>query len=766
MDFFTKGYSALRGDKGQHQSASDTIDRLCDRLANATLLEDRRAAVLSLKGLAKDYRNEVGARGLTILLKALEQDGLDVDTLRAILETLNIICSVEDEKEPLNDPGAIFTEEFVRDPNNVTLVLDALNQEDSYVRYSCVKLLSTLLKNKSQRLQECILISPMGISRLVGLLDDRREFIRNEGLLLLIALTTTNADIQKIVAFENAFERLFEIILEEEALDGGIVVQDCLELTVNLLRYNISNQNYFRETSCIQRLPGLFGLLGFNPLESNTRAPQFVEVPWPAQKIMNANLMLRLIKMLVVPNSTNTSINQNLMHQCGVLQSVTEMALSSNAPPVVKAEALYALADIVRAALVAVAVAPDYSNNPGLQARAAATYVLECQMIKNPDAQLALASTLTPPPEDNPNTDLAGRPFSAGSLVLNALVDWERSLKDPYICWFASVILSHVLRDNDQCKTIAAAITLGDPDHGEEPVPLVHAISASLMMASRDNAADLRVQIAYLSLLITWLFNSPSSVKQFLSEGVHVQFLIEQVNQSSVDPMIQGLSAFLLGVSYKFDDDPEAAFSRSQLQPILLSRVGADQFVSRISRLRENDAVKVSSSCLQISELDHEKYIATGALPPLFFDQAFLEFFKTTYDSIQRSISEDPNALRSAQTEASTAPASDTLLNDYKHALADKDGQIEKLKDIINGLEKKLAEEQSVKADYQARVEQLQLSLNTLLAKHSTLEKEQEDLLVCLAEQDLEMKQLKGRLKELGETIEEDEEEAVDENEE
>ena len=59
---------------------------------------------------------------------------------------------------------------------------------------------------------------------------------------MLISLTESNADIQKIVAFENAFERLLEIITEEDGLNGGIIVQDCLHLILNLLRYNVSNQ--------------------------------------------------------------------------------------------------------------------------------------------------------------------------------------------------------------------------------------------------------------------------------------------------------------------------------------------------------------------------------------------------------------------------------------------------------------------------------------------------------------------------------------------
>jgi len=68
-----------------------------------------------------------------------------------------------------------------------------------------------------------------------------------QALLLLIQLTKGNANIQKIVAFENAFDRLFDVISEEGYSDGGIVVEDCLLLMLNLLRNNTSNQNFFKE---------------------------------------------------------------------------------------------------------------------------------------------------------------------------------------------------------------------------------------------------------------------------------------------------------------------------------------------------------------------------------------------------------------------------------------------------------------------------------------------------------------------------------------
>ena len=66
--------------------------------------------------------------------------------------------------------------------------------------------------------------------------------LRNEALLLLPAMLAGNADLQKIVAFSGAFEKLFDIIKQEGGVDGGIVVQDALTVVGCLLRFNVSNQ--------------------------------------------------------------------------------------------------------------------------------------------------------------------------------------------------------------------------------------------------------------------------------------------------------------------------------------------------------------------------------------------------------------------------------------------------------------------------------------------------------------------------------------------
>jgi hypothetical protein len=56
MNILAASYSALKGPRGQAQTGREVVERLAERLASATLLEDRRAAVLGLKGLARDWQ--------------------------------------------------------------------------------------------------------------------------------------------------------------------------------------------------------------------------------------------------------------------------------------------------------------------------------------------------------------------------------------------------------------------------------------------------------------------------------------------------------------------------------------------------------------------------------------------------------------------------------------------------------------------------------------------------------------------------------------
>lgn len=70
------------------QTVTDTINILSSRLASATLLEDRRAAILGLRSFAKEYPASVASGSLRDLISSLTKDAADVDTTKVVLETL------------------------------------------------------------------------------------------------------------------------------------------------------------------------------------------------------------------------------------------------------------------------------------------------------------------------------------------------------------------------------------------------------------------------------------------------------------------------------------------------------------------------------------------------------------------------------------------------------------------------------------------------------------------------------------------------------
>jgi hypothetical protein len=56
------------------------------------------------------------------------------------------------------------------------------------------------------------------------------------------SLISQNPDIQKVLAFEGGFEKLFNIVAKEGGIEGGPVAQEALTCVDGLLRFNASNQ--------------------------------------------------------------------------------------------------------------------------------------------------------------------------------------------------------------------------------------------------------------------------------------------------------------------------------------------------------------------------------------------------------------------------------------------------------------------------------------------------------------------------------------------
>ncbi|CAN9510290.1 unnamed protein product [Ophioblennius macclurei] len=676
---------------GPQPSGAETIQKLCDRVASSTLLEDRRDAVRALKSLSKKYRMEVGTQAMDHLITILQTDRSDSEILGYALDTLyNIICNDEEEEQdavtPLpasgkhknvampdenaqkqaDDLGAQFTDKFIEDPEHITLLLTLLEEFDFHVRWPGVKLLTSLLKNQGVQVQGIILVSPMGVSRLMDLLADSREVIRNDGLLLLQQLTKGNAAIQKIVAFENAFERLLDIITEEGSSDGGIVVEDCLLLLLNLLKNNSSNQNFFKEGSYIQRMKPWFEVGDDNS-------------GWSAQKVTNLHLMLQLVRVMVSPvNSPGaTSSCQKSMYQCGLLQQLCTILMATGVPADILTETINTVSEVIRGSQVnqdyfASVNAPSNPPRPAIVVllmsmvnerqpfvlRCAVLYCFQCFLYKNQKGQGEIVATLLP-------STIDANSISAGQLLCGGLFSAD-SLSN----WCAAVALAHALQDNltqkEQLLRVQLATSLGKP-----PVSLLQQCTNILSQGSK-----VQTRVGLLMLLCTWISNCPIAVTHFLHNQENVPFLTAQISENlgEDERLVQGLCALLLGICIYYNDNSLENYTKEKLKQLIEKRIGKENFVEKLGFITK-----------------HELYSRAAQKPqPVFpspeqmlFDHEFTKLVKELEGVITKAVHKSSEEEKKEEEVKKTLEQHDNIVTQYKELIREQDTQIQELKEQV-----------------------------------------------------------------------------------
>ncbi|XP_071391927.1 general vesicular transport factor p115 isoform X3 [Centroberyx affinis] len=692
---------------GPQPSGAETIQKLCDRVASSTLLEDRRDAVRALKSLSKKYRMEVGTQAMDHLVHILQTDRSDSEILGYALDTLyNIICNDEEEEQDENaqkqadDLGAQFTDKFIQDSENVTLLLTLLEEFDFHVRWPGVKLLTALLKNQCAQVQGVILVSPMGVSRLMDLLADSREVIRNDGLLLLQQLTKGNAAIQKIVAFENAFERLLDIITEEGSSDGGIVVEDCLLLLLNLLKNNSSNQNFFKEGSYIQRMKPWFEVGDDNS-------------GWSAQKVTNLHLMLQLVRVMVSPvNSPGaTSSCQKSMYQCGLLQQLCTILMATGVPADILTETINTVSEVIRGSQVnqdyfASVNAPSNPPRPAIVVllmsmvnerqpfvlRCAVLYCFQCFLYKNQKGQGEIVATLLP-------STIDANSISAGQLLCGGLFSAD-SLSN----WCAAVALAHALQDNltqkEQLLRVQLATSLGKP-----PVSLLQQCTNILSQGSK-----VQTRVGLLMLLCTWISNCPIAVTHFLHNQDNVPFLTGQISENlgEDERLVQGLCALLLGICIYYNDNSLENYTKEKLKQLIEKRIGKENFVEKLGFITK-----------------HELYSRAAQKPqPVFpspeqmlFDHEFTKLVKELEGVITKAVHKSSEEEKKEEEVKKTLEQHDSIVTQYKELIREQDSQIQELKEHVASASSQNEQMQTTITQQLAQIQQHKDQYNILKLK-------------------------------------------------
>ncbi|EER42255.1 conserved hypothetical protein [Histoplasma capsulatum H143] len=653
------------------QTATDTINTLSNRLQSATLLEDRRAAILGLRSFAKEYPASVSSGALRPLINSLRKDAEDVDTIKVVLETLLMLFSPNDNSPEASDEIALWlADEFTQRQDNITILLDLLDSKEFYSRLYSLQLMSYISSARPERTQECIFTAPLGISRLVNVLSDAREPVRNEALLLLIALTPSSAELQKLVAFENAFERIFSLIETEGSLThGSTVVADCLSLLGNLLALNVSNQSYFRETGCVKKLGALLS-------EANREQEKEDGVPEWALEHRDKNLwgLLAIVQLFLVKGGISTPVNQSAFWQNGVMEQALRTAFNTSFDIKIRTKALSVCADLIR-------------GNSILQEQFA-------------DIDVLVGPTLAQPNKE-PLTNGANASTHEKLNVIEALLELTlesesasfsrcearcfRGNADPYQTWLAAVLLFHLVFEDPEAKALAMKVTEGDESSGEEVITCVQVIAGNLITGMQRND-DERISVGYLMLLCGWLYEDLDVVDDFLGEGSIVQRLIQETSRSTPSKtLLPGLSAILLGIIYEFSTK-DSPIPRPTLHRLLMNGLGREQYIDKITKLRELSLVRDFEVLPQSSQL--------------------------AYDGLPEGISRE-------------------LVDTLRAQVEDKAQAIQKLESDLLTLERKLEQEQ---LDHRKTKDSTTLELNRVKHLNETLQRNHEEEFKTLEE--------------------------------
>ncbi|KAL7183059.1 hypothetical protein ACSBR1_041693 [Camellia fascicularis] len=405
---------------------------------------------------------------------------------------------------------------------------------------------------------EAILTIPRGITGLMDMLMDR-EVIRNEALLLLTYLTHEAEEIQKILVFEGAFEKIFSIIKEEGCSEGVVVVQVLLRETmgfdplISILKLRGSSYS-FTQQKTINLLSALetIGLLIMGGPEIDTGKD--------ANRLTNKAVLVQISLtglgiLLVVEKSFRPFFNARSRKPIGSCSCAMHRDLIASRTKNLDALASKVLGEEPQVEPALNSILRIILRTSSMQEFVAADYVFKCFCEKNPDGQAMLASTLIPQPQLTthalPEEDVN---MSFGIMLLHGLT-LSQNDGDLETCSRAASVRSYVLKDNIQCKERVLPIELEEPTPSlGAPEPLLHRVVKYLALATcmkskerKSNASgNTYVQAIILKLLVIWLSDCPSVVQCFLDSRPHLTYLLQLVSNSTTTMCIRGLAAVIL----------------------------------------------------------------------------------------------------------------------------------------------------------------------------------------------------------------------------
>ncbi|KAF2563061.1 hypothetical protein F2Q70_00018399 [Brassica cretica] len=248
-----------------------------------------------------------------------------------------------------------------------------------------------------------------------------------------------------------------------------------------------------------------------------------------------------------------------------------------------------------------------------IQEFVAADYVFKTFCEKNREGQAMLASTLIPQPHPTTRDPLEDDVnMSFGSMLLRGICSGETDGNLETCCRAAS-ILSHVLKDNVQCKEKALKIVLESPVPSMgTPEPLFQRIVRYLAVASSMKSKDKSksyIQQIILKLLVTWTVDCPAAVQCFLDSRHHLTYLLDLVANPAATVCIRGLASILLGECVIYNKSNENGKDAFAVVDAVSQKMGLTTYFSKFEEMQSSF---VFSSSSEGPREDHEPLTRTA----------------------------------------------------------------------------------------------------------------------------------------------------------
>lgn len=542
--------------------------------------------------------------------------------------------------------------------------------------------------------------------------------------------------------FENAFEIIFSLIEAEGALTLGTeVVEDCLTLLAHLLKFNVSNQSFFRETGCVKKVTKLLHECQLEPVQDEDAPPQWTLV----HRDKNVWGLLAIIQLFLIRGGVGTPMNQTAFWQNGVTEQVLSIAFGQKFSVNVTSKALSTCADLIRGnsplqerfgdievlwgsqvpsdktanghaegperinvieAFLKLSLQP--SPNSMLDARLAACECMKAFFAHHPGIRMHVLRRAI-------EGHISGQDRIPNILSVLLTAPDARGNADPYQVWMASVLMFHLIFDDADAKATAMKVTEGDAESGEEVVTSVQTVVGNLI-TGLQRGDDERITVGYLMLLCGWLFEDPDVVNDLLVEGSSIQTILQEIkHQRTPSKLIPGLCTVLLGIIYEFSTK-DSPIPRVTLYKLLIEQLGREQYIDKITKLRE---------CHLVRDFEVLPQTAAGqadGLPEVFFDRSFVEFLKDNFSRLIRAIDREPGFEVSVVANGVEKGVSRDLVDSLRAELEDRSQTIQKLESDLVTVQRKLDQEhldhRKTKESGSSELAKAQQALQSLQSSH------------------------------------------------